>query len=44
VAIPKFQEITLPMLKLAADGEVWSLADAREELAKHFQLTEEELE
>lgn len=44
MAIPKFQEITLPILKLAADGEVWSLADAREELAKHFQLTEEELE
>lgn len=44
MAIPKFQEITLPMLKLATDGEVWSLADAREELAKHFQLTEEELE
>lgn len=43
MAIPKFQEITLPMLKLAADGEVWSLADAREEMAKHFQLTEEEL-
>lgn len=44
MAIPKFQEITLPMLKLASDGQVWSLADAREELAKHFQLTEEEIE
>lgn len=44
MAIPKFQEITLPMLKLASDGQVWSLADAREELAKHFHLTEEELE
>jgi restriction system protein len=44
VAIPKFQEITLPMLKLASDGQVWSLSDARENLAKHFQLTEEELE
>ena len=44
MAIPKFQEITLPMLKLAVDEEVWSLADAREKLAKHFQLTEEELE
>lgn len=44
MAIPKFQEITLPMLKLASDGEVWSLAEAREELAKHFQLTGEELE
>lgn len=44
MAIPKFQEITLPMLQMASDGEVWSLADAREELAKHFQLTEEEIE
>lgn len=44
MSIPKFQEITLPMLKLASDGQVWSLADAREEMAKHFQLTEEELE
>lgn len=44
MAIPKFQEITLPMLKLSSDGNVWSLADARQELAKHFQLTEEELE
>lgn len=44
MASPKFQEITLPMLKLAADGQVWSLADAREELAKHFQLTEEDIE
>lgn len=44
MAIPKFQEITLPMLKLASNGRVWSLADAREEMAKYFQLTEEELE
>lgn len=44
MAIPKFQEITLPMLKLAADGKVWSLADAREELARHFQLSPEEQE
>ena len=44
MAIPKFQEITLPMLQLAADGQVWSLANARVELAKHFQLTEQEVE
>lgn len=44
MAIPKFQEITLPMLRLASSGEVWSLVDAREEMANHFQLTEEELE
>lgn len=44
MAIPKFQEITLPMLQMASDGGVWSVADARKELAKHFQLTEEEIE
>jgi restriction system protein len=43
MAIPKFQEITRPMLELASDGMVWSLADAREELAKHFDLTNEEV-
>jgi len=44
MAVPKFQEIMLPMLMLAADDKIWSLADAREELAKHFQLTSEEQE
>lgn len=44
MAIPKFQEITLPMLKLAGDGKIWSLAEAREELARHFQLSTEEQE
>jgi len=42
--VPKFQKIMLPMLGLAANGKVWSLADAREELAKYFQLTSEEQE
>jgi len=32
------------MLQMASDGGVWSVADARKELAKHFQLTEEEIE
>lgn len=44
MAVPKFQEIMLPMLNLAADDKVWALADAREELARHFQLTREEQE
>ena len=44
MAVPKFQEIMLPMLRLAADEEIWSLAVAREELARHFQLTSEEQE
>lgn len=44
MAVPRFQEIMLPMLNLAADGKVWALVDAREELARHFQLTREEQE
>lgn len=42
MAVPKFQEIMLPMLRLAADEKIWSLADAREELTRYFQLTSEE--
>jgi restriction system protein len=45
MAIPPFQEITRPLLTLASDGQVRTLAVARKELAKHFKLTEaEELE
>ena len=32
MAIPTFQEITLPLLTLASDGQVRSLATARKEL------------
>lgn len=39
MAIPTFQEITLPLLNLANDGQVRSLAAARKELAVHFKLT-----
>ena len=42
MAIPSFQEITLPLLGIAADGEVHSLAEARKTLAAHFRLTEAE--
>ena len=44
--IPTFQEITLPLLKIASDGNVHVLANVRKELAKHFGLSpaeEEEL-
>jgi restriction system protein len=44
MAVPKFQEIMLPMLNLAADEKIWALSDAREKLARHFQLTKEEQE
>src|SRR3972149_6016593 len=42
MAIPTFQDITLPLLNLSSDGQVRSLASARKELAVHFKLTEAE--
>ena len=40
--IPDFQSIMLPLLKLAADGEVHSIHAAVSELADEFSLSEEE--
>lgn len=42
--VPGFQELTLPMLQLASDGAIWSLSDARERLAKIFNLSTEDQE
>lgn len=42
MAIPVFQEITLPLLRLSGDGQVYSLASIRKQLAIHFGLTEAE--
>ena len=39
MAIPKFNECMLPLLRLVADGKEWSRRDAVEALAKHFQLS-----
>jgi hypothetical protein len=39
MTIPTFQEIMLPLLRLAADGEVRVLATVRKQLAQHFRLT-----
>lgn len=44
MAIPTFQEITLPLLQLAKDDQVRSLASIRKQLAQHFKLTEAEEE
>lgn len=44
MAVPNFQQITLPMLQLAADGRVWTLVDARERLSEHFRMTTQEQE
>jgi restriction system protein len=42
VAIPDFQTIMRPMLKLASDGKEHSLGDARGQLADRFKRTDEE--
>lgn len=44
MAVPDFQSLMLPLLKLAADGHPHSLAEAREALAVAFKLTEAERE
>ena len=46
MTIPTFQEITLPLLRLASDGRVQVLSEVRKVLASHFGLSpaeEEEL-
>jgi len=43
MAIPDFQSFFKPLLEIAADGEEHSLKEAREKLAKIFELNEEDL-
>ncbi len=42
MAIPDYQSLMLPILKLASDGKEYRYRDAVETLAEIFQLTEEE--
>lgn len=42
MAVPDFQSLMLPLLKVAADGQPHSLAEAREVLASAFNLTQAE--
>ena len=42
MAIPDFQSIMLPLLRLASDGELHKLSDATEQLADQFGLSEVE--
>lgn len=42
MAIPKYDEMTLPLLKLLADGKEHPQRELAERLADHFNLTEEE--
>ncbi len=42
MAVPDFQSFMLPLLKLTADGEEHSLAEAVERLGQEFQLSDED--
>lgn len=42
MAIPDFQTLMLPLLTMAGDGKLRSLAEAREVMAEQFDLTPEE--
>lgn len=42
--IPDFQSLMLPLLNSASNGEVWTLGNAREDLASIFALTSNEIE
>jgi restriction system protein len=44
MAIPEYQKFMLPLLKYANDDDEHKIADAYEDLAKEFQLTDEEKE
>lgn len=43
MAIPTYEEVMLPPLKLISDGNVYNNKYCEEELAKEFNLTEEEV-
>ncbi len=40
MAVPEFQSLTLPLLRLAADGKEHVLAEARDALAAEFGLSD----
>lgn len=42
MAIPSFQDFMLPLLELLQDGKAHKMSEVREELAKYFDITEEE--
>ena len=42
MAIPDFQSIMLPFLKIAGDGQERHMRDVVETLAEHFKLSEDE--
>jgi restriction system protein len=41
--IPAFQTVMLPFLETLADGRVWTMREVTEQLAKRFDLTDQEI-
>jgi restriction system protein len=44
MAIPKYDEIMLPLLKVLSDGQTHTKRELTEKMADHFGLTPEERE
>lgn len=42
MAVPDFQSLMLPLLRCASDGEVHSMAEARDRLAAEFNLSDQD--
>src|ERR1700722_3219660 len=42
MAVPDFQTLMLPLLKLASDGEQHTLVETVEQLAQEFQLSDDD--
>ena len=42
MAIPDYQTLMLPILKIAGDGQEHRISDVVDQLARDFQLTDEE--
>jgi restriction system protein len=43
MTIPDYQSIMMPLVQYASDGQIHSLAEACEHLARHFKLDEDAL-
>jgi restriction system protein len=43
MAIPDFQSIMLPLLKLAGDGDIYNFHDVVDKLAKEFRLSDDDI-
>jgi len=41
--VPTYDDLMLPLLQYAGDGEIHHVRDASEEIAKHLRLTEEQI-